>query len=83
MDISVEEPWKVLGVDQTGCAGAAFAGFTLRKVKLSAAGVNVAERTTIDEGFDAVFYDKRGAGGKPGSGERALASNCPAEPGVR
>merc|ERR1712079_342293 len=46
VDISIKEPWRVLDVDQTGCSSTACAGYTLRKMKLSATGENVTERST-------------------------------------
>merc|ERR1712209_282125 len=49
VDISIKEPWRVLDVDQTGCSSTACAGYTLRKMKLSATGENVTERITIEE----------------------------------
>merc|ERR1719208_674242 len=38
VDLSIKEPWRVLDVDQTGCSSTACAGYTLRKMKLSATG---------------------------------------------
>ena len=75
--ISVKEPWRVPGVDRTGCSSAACAGCALRKMKLSAAGVYVAERIAIYEDAGTVSYDKLDAGGKPGSLERGLAIELP------
>jgi len=73
VDISIKEPWRVLDVDQTGCSSTACAGYTLRKMKLSATGENVTERITINEETGIVSYNKCDASGKPGSVERVLA----------
>merc|ERR1712117_296134 len=63
VDISIKEPWRVLDVDQTGCSSTACAGYTLRKMKLSATGENVTERITINEETGIVSYNKCDASG--------------------
>merc|ERR1712241_1157043 len=63
--------------DQTGCSVEDCAGYTLRKMKLSATGENVVERITINEEAGMVTYNKCDASGRPGDVERVLAINKP------
>ena len=58
-------------------SSAACAGRTLRRMKLSATGLNILERITINEDPGTVSYDKCHAGGEPGSVERVLAIKLP------
>ena len=67
----------MLNVHQTGCSFTVCAGYTLRKVQLGAAGVNVTERITINEDSGTVSYNNCPAGGEPGSVERVLAITRP------
>ena len=67
----------MLDVDQTGFSSTDCAGYTFRMMKLSVAGVSVAERNTFNEDAGTVSYDKCGAGGKPGGVERVLAIKLP------
>merc|ERR1712012_1348798 len=75
--LSIKEPWRVIDVDQTGCSSTACAGYTLRKMKLSATGENVTERITINEETGSVTYNKCDASGKPSNVERVLAIHTP------
>merc|ERR550532_2923559 len=75
--LSIKEPWRVIDVDQTGCSVEDCAGYTLRKMKLSATGENVVERITINEEAGMVTYNKCDASGRPGDVERVLAINKP------
>merc|ERR550532_3960615 len=75
--LSIKEPWRVIDVDQTGCSVEDCAGYTLRKMKLSATGENVVERITINEESGTVTYNKCDASGRPGDVERVLAINTP------
>ena len=73
VDVSFEEPWRVLDVDQTGCSFEDCTGYTLRKMKLTATGENVVERITINEEAGIVSHNKCDAGVKPGNLERVLS----------
>merc|ERR1719480_445948 len=77
VDLSIKEPWRVHDVDQTGCSYTANAGYSIRKMKLSATGETVVERITINEETGMVSYNKCDASGKPGSVERVLAIHTP------
>jgi len=77
VDLSIKEPWRVIEVDQTGCSVEDCAGYTLRKMKLSATGENVVERITINEEMGMVTYNKCDASGRPGDVERILAIHTP------
>merc|ERR1712024_347017 len=66
---SIKEPWRVIGVDPTGCS--------LRRMKLSATGENVVERITINEESGTVTYNKCDANGRPANLERVLAIHTP------
>jgi len=74
---SIKEPWRVIGVDQTGCSVEDCNGYILRKMKLSATGENVIERITINEEIGTVTYNKCDASGRPGDVERVLALHTP------
>merc|ERR1719446_1688171 len=74
---SIKEPWRVIGVDQTGCSVEDCNGYTLRKMKLSATGENVVERITINEELGTVTYNKCDASGRPGDVERVLTVSTP------
>uniref|UniRef100_A0A7S1M0G3 Dinoflagellate luciferase N-terminal domain-containing protein n=1 Tax=Alexandrium catenella TaxID=2925 RepID=A0A7S1M0G3_ALECA len=75
--LSVKEPWRVIDVDQTGCSVQDCAGYTQRKMKLTATGENVVERITINEETGTVTYNKCDASGRPGDVERVLAIHTP------
>merc|ERR1712241_985066 len=75
--LSIKEPWRVINVDQAGCSVEDCVGYTLRRMKLSATGENVAERITINEEACSVTYNKCDAGGRPGDVERVLAVHTP------
>jgi len=75
--LSIKEPWRVIDVDQTGCSIQDCAGYTLRKMKLTATGENVVERITINEEIGTVTYNKCDASGRPGDVERVLAIHTP------
>merc|ERR550532_2675248 len=75
--LSIKEPWRVIDVDQTGCSVEDCAGYTLRKMKLSATGENVVERITINEESGFFSYNKCDANGRPGDVERVLAIHKP------
>ena len=65
--------WSVVRVPATeGCNG-----LTLREVKLTATGAQVAEQLTIKEGIGAVTYHRRDESGKPGIVERVLTYTIP------
>jgi len=77
VDLSIKEPWRVIGVDQAACSVEDCDGYTIRKMKILATGENVVERITINEEIGSVSYNKCDASGKPGDVERVLAIHTP------
>ena len=65
MDLSIEEPWRVLGVDQPGGSVEDCDGYTLHKMRLNGTGETVVARITIDRETGTVSYNKWDASGGP------------------